>query len=231
MEAQKGIIRVISKSSEPFDDRRQAGKLLADELQSYRRNNPVVLGIPRGGVIIASEIAHTLDCDLDIVLTHKLGAPNNSELAIGAVYEDGTHFVVNDIAFGVGADSQYVEQEKARQLKELSRKVKLYRAVLPRIPLADRTVIVTDDGVATGSTMQAAIWALWKEKPKTVVLALPVGPADTLACLSNAADETVCLKTPPMFQAIGQFYQEFPQVEDDTLLRLLEKENKRRKTK
>jgi len=188
----------------------------------------VVLGIPRGGIIIANEIALNLDANLDIILTHKLGAPYNSELAIGAVSEDGRHFIVNDIAFGTRADNTYIEQEKGWQMQELQRKVKLYRAVLPKLPLADRTVIVTDDGVATGSTMQAAIWSIWREKPKKVVLALPVGPPDTVLCLSKGVDETICLKTPHDFQALGRFYQDFPQIEDEQLLKILQEEQKRR---
>jgi putative phosphoribosyl transferase len=231
MQAQKGKVRIVSKSGEQFTDRVEAGNLLAEQLQSYRDGKPVVLGIPRGGVIIAAEIAHRFDCDLDIILTHKIGAPGNSELAVGAVCEDGKHFIVNDIAFGSGAGAKYIKQEKAGQLLELERKAKLYRAVLPKIPLQDRIVIATDDGVATGSTMQAALWALWKEKPKKVILALPVGPAGVIDCLSNAADETVCLKTPRLFQAIGQFYTDFPQVEDDQLLRILQEERKRRNIK
>ncbi len=229
--AAKGKLRIVSSRSEPFGDRIKAGKMLAAELQGYRDSKPVVLGIPRGGVIIANEIARALDTDLDIILTHKLGAPHNSELAIGAVSEDGRHFVVNDIAFGAGADSHYIEQEKERQLEEIKRKVSVYRAVLPKTPLEGRTVIATDDGVATGSTMQAAIWALWREKPKTVVLALPVGPPDTMACLSAAVDEAVCLWTPQNFRALGQFYMEFPQVEEEELMKILKDESQRRQAK
>jgi putative phosphoribosyl transferase len=228
MQAQAGKARVVSKSGEPFSDRVEAGKLLAEELKSYRDSRPVVLGIPRGGVIIAAEIARALETDLDIILSHKMVAPNNSELAIGAVCEDGTHFVINDIAFSVGADNRYIQQEKDRQMQGLAAKVKLYRAVLPKLALVDRVVIATDDGVATGSTMQAALWAIWKEKPKKVVLALPVGPPDTITCISNAADETVCLKTPRQFQAIGQFYKQFFQVEDGRLLEILRREYTRR---
>ena len=227
----KGKLRVVSRRSEPFSDRVEAGKLLAAELQNYRDSRPVVLGIPRGGVIIAEKIARSLDTDLDIILTHKLSAPLNRELAIGAVSEDGRHFIINDIAFGTGADARFIDEEKTRQMQELKRKVSLYRAVLPKISLEGRTVIATDDGIATGSTMQAALWALWREKPKMVVLALPVGPPGTIVCLSAAADETVCLWTPHEFHALGQFYKSFPQVEDDELLKILEKESKRRNTK
>jgi putative phosphoribosyl transferase len=227
----KSKLRVVSNRSEPFLDRVEAGKLLAAELQSYRDSRPVVLGIPRGGVIIAKKIARSLDTDLDIILTHKLGAPHNSELAIGAVSEDGRHFIINDYAFGSGADTRFIEQEKARQMQELKRKVNMYRAILPKISLEGRTVIATDDGVATGSTMQAALWALRRENPKMVVLALPVGPPDTIACLSAAADETVCLWTPRDFQALGRFYTSFPQVEDNELVKILEEEKQRRNAK
>jgi putative phosphoribosyl transferase len=224
----KGKLRVVSTGDKPFDNRIEAGQLLAAELLNYRDSKPVVLGIPRGGIIIAEKIARSLDADLDIILTHKLGAPQNPELAIGAVSEDGRHFIAHDIAFGAGANTQYIEQEKARQLQELERKVKLYRAVLPKVSLEDRTVIATDDGVATGSTMEAALWALRRERPQTIVLALPVGPPDTVARLSNIADETVCLRTPRYFQALGRFYKSFPQVEDDELLKILREEIERR---
>jgi predicted phosphoribosyltransferase len=221
-------VRIISRGSEPFSGRASAGKLLAAELQSYRGDKPAVLGVPRGGVIIAAEIALDLETDLDIVMAHKLQAPQNSELAIGAVCENGTHFVEKEIAFYGGANNEYILREKKQQMLEMDRKVKLYRSVLPKLTLAGRVVIITDDGVATGATMQAAIWAVWREKPKKVVLALPVGPPDTITRLSKAVDDTVCLKTPPYFQAIGQFYIEFPQVEDEELLMILQKEAKRR---
>jgi putative phosphoribosyl transferase len=227
----KSKLRVVSTRGEPFRDRVEAGRMLADELRSYRDSRPVVLGIPRGGVIIANEIARSLDTDLDIILTHKLGAPHNSELAIGAVSEDGRHFIVNDIAFGSGADTRYIGEEKNRQMQELKRKVSMYRAIIPKISLEGRTVIATDDGVATGSTMQAALWALRRESPKMIILALPVGPPDTIACLSAAADETVCLWTPREFHALGQFYISFTQVEDDELLKILEEEKLRRNAK
>lgn len=228
MKAQQSSVRILSKSDEPFSDRIEAGRLLATELKEYRGKKAAILGIPRGGVIIANEIARELSADMDIVLTHKLGAPYNSELAVGAVCEDGTHFVNESIASYVGADQRYISQEKARQLKEINRKVSLYRPVLAKLPLEGRIVIVTDDGVATGATMQAALWAIRKEKPAKIVLAVPVGPQDSISRLSVDADETVCLKTPYDFQALGRFYFDFPQVEDEQLLQILEEESKRR---
>jgi predicted phosphoribosyltransferase len=228
MKVHQGKVRILSQSGEPFRNRVEAGKLLAAELMEYRGQKAAILGIPRGGIIIANEIAKELLADLDIVLTHKLGAPYNSELAVGAVCEDGTHSVNESVAGYVGADKRYISMEKERQLKEIERKVNLYRPVLAKLPIEGRIVIATDDGVATGSTMQAALWAIRKEKPSKLVLAIPVGPPDSVSKLSADADETICLKTPYDFQALGRFYLDFPQVEDEELLQIIEEESKRR---
>jgi len=221
-------LRIISDSGEPFGDRTQAGDLLAGELEEFKGQKPVVLGVPRGGVIIARQVAERLQGDLDVVLAHKLGAPGNPELAIGAVCENGELFVDERIASYVGADDDYIEQEKNLQLQQIERRVQRYRQVLPRLSLEGRVVIVTDDGVATGATMQAALWAVRRENPATLVAALPVGPQDTMPKLSEHADETVCLRAPPVFSAIGQFYSQFAQVQDDELLKILNQENIRR---
>lgn len=198
-------------------------------IRKSKIENPlVVLGIPRGGVVVAREIAHALAADLDMVLAHKLGAPGNPELAIGAVCEDGKLFLDEQISSYMGADDNYIKQEKARQLQEIARRVKRYRNVLPKLPLAGRIVIVTDDGVATGATMQAALWAVRQEGPEKIVAALPVGPEDTLERLSQDTDETICLQAPPFFSAISQFYSYFNQVEDEELLEILQQENERR---
>lgn len=223
-----GRLQIISDSSEPFSDRPEAGQLLVRELEKFHRKNVVVLGIPRGGVIVASQIARGLEVDLDIVLAHKLGAPENKELAVGAICEDGMLFVNKTVASYVGADDRYIEHEKTYQLQEISHKVQLYRSILPKLSLEGRIVIVTDDGVATGATMQIALWAIRQEKPKKLVLALPVGPQDTVTKLSEDADETICLRTPLNFDALGRFYLGFSQVEDEQLLKILEQERKRR---
>ena len=222
-----GILQIISKSSEPFGNRAEAGRLLACELHKYRDVKAIVLGIPRGGVIIANQIAKSLGVDLDVVLSHKLGAPANPELAIGAVCEDGTVFVDERLAQYVDADADYIEHEKERQLNEIARRVELYRQILGKIDLDGRVVIITDDGVATGATMQAALWAVRQEKPETIILALPVGSEDTVRRLSQAADETVCLKTPSSFDALRRFYMNFSQVEDTQLLEILKEQHKR----
>lgn len=205
----------------------EAGCLLARQLKEFEIPL-VVLGIPRGGVVVAQEIAHALQCDLDMVLAHKLGAPGNPELAIGAVCEDGKLFVDEEIISHMGADDNYIKREKTRQLQEIARRVKRYRKVLPKLPLTGRVVVVTDDGVATGATMQAALWAVRQEAPEKIVAALPVGPEDTLEKLSQDADETICLQAPPFFSAISQFYAYFNQVEDEELLKILQQESRKR---
>ena len=221
-------VRIISDSSEPFEDRKQAGEQLARQLETLSDQQPVVLGIPRGGVVIAHEIAVGLKADLDVILSHKLRAPLNPEFAIGAVFEDGTHFVNKKAALYAGADESYIQQEKANQLDQMAQKAQRYREVLPKLDLAGRVVIVTDDGVATGASMRAALWAIRKQNPESLVLALPVGPEDTVRSLSEIADETVCLKTPRDFMALSRFYLRFGQVEDEEVLEILESESARR---
>ena len=220
--------RIVSYSTEPFAGRAEAGQLLAGELNELRVPKPVVLGIPRGGVIVAQELAKALAADLDVVLTHKLRAPENPELAIGAVSEDGTLFVEQTTAQVVGAGQDYIDKEKTRQLTEMARRVERYRQVLPRIPLAGRIVILTDDGVATGATTQAALWSIRQEKPQKVIAAFPVGPQGAIERLSNDADQIICLRSPPYFQAIGQFYVDFEQVDDEEVLQILTQERQRR---
>jgi len=160
-----GTLRIVSKSSQPFSGRIEAGQALAGQLQEFSSQKPAVLGIPRGGIIIAQQIADVLEADLDIILSHKLGAPGNPELAIGAICEDGKLFIDHRITSYVGADDNYIEQEKARQLQQIARRVQRYREVLPKLSLEARIVIITDDGVATGATAQAALWAVRQEKP------------------------------------------------------------------
>jgi len=226
-----GTMQIISDSSEPFKNRIEAGRLLLTYMEKFKNDKTMVLGIPRGGVIIANEIAAGLKAAMDIVLTHKLGAPGNKELAVGSISENGSLYVNKAIADYIGADRMYIEQEKTRQLCEIEYKVKLYRAVLPKLELKEKIIIITDDGVATGATMQAALWAVRQEKPEKLILALPVGPPDIVTNLSKDADETICLKTPQYFEALSRFYIEFNQVEDEHLLGIFEQENNRRKNK
>lgn len=218
-----GSARVLSHSPAPFADRREAGRLLAVELERHRAARPVVLGIPRGGVVVAAEIADHLGAELDIVLSRKIGAPGNPELAIGAIAEDGRLFLDEHISARLGVSREYVAREQARQLEEIARRVALFRAVRPRVPLRGRTVIVADDGLATGATMQAALWAAHRDRPGSTVAAVPVGAVDTVERIAASADELVCLRAPEDFGAVGRFYRRFEQVEDEEVLAILER--------
>jgi len=215
-------VRIISHNDELFQDRREAGRLLAAELAAYRGRGAVVLGIPRGGVVVARELARGLEAELDIILAHKLRTPDNPELAVGSVAEDGRLFLNEAVTREMGVADAYLRQEKARQLAEIRRRTELFRRVRPKVSLSGRTVIVTDDGVATGATAQAALWAVRLEKPEKLVAALPVGPEATIKRLARDADEMICLRTPPLFAAVGQFYLRFEAVEDEEVLKILE---------
>ncbi len=207
----------------PYADRRQAARQLSQSLLGYEAHHPLILGIPRGGVVIADTIALALKTDLDIVLTRKLGAPGNPELAIGAVAENGRVHLHYEIADKVGADENYVEREIQRQLAEIEARRQRYRRVLPKVALEGRTVILVDDGVATGATMQAALWAARDEAPKEVVIAVPVGAQDAIERLEREADDVICPYVPPYFYAIGQFFADFGQVEDQEVIEILQR--------
>ncbi len=213
--------RVISYSSEPFLDRPEAGKLLADELKKIVEKDAVVLGIPKGGVVIAKEIAKDLSIEFDIVLSRKIGAPFNPEFAIGAVSENGRIFIDEEAAGDVSASDEYIIKERERELEEIKRRLKVYRTVKPKVDLEDKAVIICDDGIATGATMQASLWAIKQENPKKTIVAVPIAPYDSLEKISKEADETVCLRVPDFFSAVGQFYINFLQLDDREILALL----------
>lgn len=223
-----GKVRIVSYGEEPFRDRLEAGRMLTEELKKLHLKNAVVLGIPRGGIVIAGELAAILGADLDIVLSHKLGAAGNPELAIGAVGEDGKLFLNQTLVSELGEDKTYIEQEKIRQFAVIKRRIEEYRQILPKVSLKDRPVIVTDDGIATGATMYAALWIARAEHPERLLAALPVGPPDTLKRLAEDADDLLCLRAPSFFAAIGQFYLDFSQVEDEEVLEILRKEARRK---
>lgn len=223
-----GELRILSRNEQVFQNRSEAGRLLARELGQYAGKNAVVLGIPRGGVAVAREIAEILDAELDIVLAHKLRAPWHPELALGSLTEEGKVFLNEDIVQELNVDESYIQQEKQQQMVELKRRSNLIRQVRPKIPLKGRIAIVTDDGVATGATTQAALWAVRVEKPQKLIAALPVGPDHTIRRLAESVDEMLCLTTPPFFAAVGQFYQHFEPVEDEDVIRLLQEEQAKR---
>jgi len=223
-----GSCRIICESSEPFFDRRQAGELLSGELESFGGRDVVVLGIPRGGVVIAERIARRLDCALDVIICRKLGAPGNPELAEGAVSESGRLFLEERVVSQTNAGEEYLEAEKNRQMKRIKARVSDYRVVLEKVSLEGKTVIITDDGVATGSTMEAAIWAVRGEGAVQVAVALPVAPPESIRKLSKDADTVLCLRAPHIFYSISQFYLSFSQVSDKEVIDILRREAKRR---
>lgn len=222
-----GTIRIISHAETPFADRREAGRQLGRELAEFRGQHPVVLGIPRGGVVIAAEVAPELAGELDIALSRKLRAPQNPELAIGAMSEDG-HVFVDQGALGyLGVSRQRLAQEQERVALEIEDRRRLYRTAREKVPLAGRTVIVVDDGLATGATMKAALWAARKEQPRLLVCAVPVGSESAVEEMAEHCDETICLRVPFYFAAVGQFYARFDQTEDEEVLEILRQEQAR----
>ncbi len=215
---------IVSNSDEAFLDRVEAGKLLVAELNAYTGKKAVVLGVPRGGMAVAREIARRLDAELDIVLSRKLRSPRQPELAFGAISEDGHVSFNQDVVQMLDIAPEYIEREKAFQMAEIERRNRIFRQVRPRVPLAGRIVIITDDGVATGATFKVALAAARHENPARLIAALPVGPEDTIINLAAAADEMICLRSPAVFSAVGQFYRRFDQLEDEDVLTILREE-------
>jgi len=203
-----------------FSDRKDAAHRLVKELEQYRGQNPLVLAIPRGAVPMAKIIADELGGEVDVVLVRKLRAPGNPEFAIGSVDESGWTYL-GDYAGRVGGSSQYIEAEKEAQLKVMRERRASYTPIRPPHDPAGRIVIVVDDGLATGSTMIAALHALRAKSPYKLICAVPVAPPDTLLKVQPYADEVVCLSAPEMFYAVGQFYASFPQVSDEEVIALL----------
>jgi len=216
-----GNLRILSKSSTPFADRQEAGRKLALELKSLAGRGPVVLGIPRGGVIVAAELAARLGGELDVVLSRKLRTPGYPELAMGAVAEGGQVFLNQDVIQSLRVDEEALEREKAVQLQEIARRSSVMRRVAEKIPLQGRTVIITDDGVATGATALVSLREARREQAKKIIIAFPVGPRDTMERLAQGADEVVCLQAPPFFRSVGQFYANFDEVGEDEVIRIL----------
>jgi predicted phosphoribosyltransferase len=210
-----------------FSDRVDAGKRLASALTDFAGKNAIVLAIPRGGVVVGYEIAKALNLPLDVIIPHKIGAPGNPELAIGAMTEDGTIILDENLVAYVGVPKSYIKEESGRQKQEIERRLKMYRQNEPYPNLKGRDVIVVDDGIATGSTMKAALASVKNRGAKTVTVAVPVGPPSTIKELRRLADRVIFLYTPEYFQAIGQFYTDFNQTTDEEVIQMLKKANKK----
>jgi putative phosphoribosyl transferase len=206
-----------------FGNREEAGRLLAVELKDLKGARPVVLALPRGGVPVAAEIARALEAPLDVVLVRKIGAPLQAELAVGAVVDgDEPELVLNeDIVSLLGVSARYIEAERRKELQEIERRRALYFGGRPRPEVSGRVVILVDDGLATGSTMRAALRATKRRGPARTIIAVPVGAPQTVAELQAEADEVRCLYMPESFGAIGLFYRDFTQISDATVEALL----------
>jgi putative phosphoribosyl transferase len=206
-----------------FPDRADAGRKLAALLQHLKDKDPVVLALPRGGVAIGREVASALGAPLDIVLVRKIGVPWQPELALGAV-SDGAEpqiFIDERMAAELAIPEEFVREETARQLAELERRRWTYCADRPPVEVAGRTAIIVDDGIATGATMRVALRAVRRRNPSHLVLAAPVAAPETLTALKDEADETVCVLTPAGLGAIGYYYDDFHQMSDAEVTRLL----------
>ncbi|HEY7311467.1 MAG TPA: phosphoribosyltransferase family protein [Gemmataceae bacterium] len=204
-----------------FRDREAAGRKLAEKLKGRELHDPLVLAIPRGGVITGAVLAQELGAELDVVLSRKLRAPRQPELAIGAISEDGRAYLNHHAQAFLHLMEEHLAQERLHQLAEIARRKKLFRAVRPQAPVAGRSVIVTDDGIATGATMIAALQTVKTQQPREVIVAVPVASPDRLAEVRRWCDDVVCLLMPEEFWAIGQFYEDFTQVEDEEVIELL----------
>ena len=205
-----------------FNDRVGAGKQLAERLKFLKKENPTILAIPRGGVVVADAIATFLECKLDIIVSRKIGAPHNPELAIGAVLHDGSYSPNSEVVKMLQIPQTYIDSEIVEQMKEITRRLISYRGSV-HYELEGKIVVLVDDGLATGATMVVA--ALWvkKQKPKKVIVAVPVGSKDTIQKLEELVDKVVVLSVPDFFNAVGQFYENFDQVDDSQVQEIMQK--------
>ncbi|MEF8787092.1 MAG: phosphoribosyltransferase family protein [Haloarculaceae archaeon] len=208
--------------SHRFTDRTQAGEQLGDALRERDLDVDIVLAIPRGGLPLGRAVADALDVPLDIVVASKIGAPGNPEYAIGAVASDGTVWRNEEAFRGTGSNEEYFENERKKEAANARQKADRYRRDRSEPDLAGKTVAVVDDGVATGSTARACLKMLGKTDAERIVLAVPVGPPDSIDELEEMADEVVCLETPSSFRGVGQFYDRFEQVSDEEAMAYLE---------
>ena len=214
-----------------FKDREEAGKKLAQALDKFVGRQAVVLGMPRGGVVVATEVAQALDAPLDIVVTRKIGAPGEPEFALGAVTQEEEVIVDRQAAESVGATAEYLREEARKKKSEVRERMRSLRGDLPYPNLEGKIVIIVDDGIATGNSMRAAVQSVRRRGPKEVVVAVPVGPSEVVAEIAREGAQVVCLEQPSFFFAIGQFYNNFEQVDDSEVRRLLEVAREKHRSK
>lgn len=206
-----------------FANRQEAGKLLATELARHRNEKPIVLALPRGGIPIGFEIAEVLHAPLEVLVARKIGAPHNPELGIGAIAEDEVRVLDEPTIKLLGISTEEIEKVTEKEKEELKRRVAMYRNNKPLPSLKAKTVLLVDDGLATGVTARAAIASIKKQKPKRLIFASPVCAYDTAQEFKQMVDDVICVTTPVDFSAVGLWYQEFGQVSDDQVVALLQK--------
>lgn len=209
-----------------FPDRTTAGNILAEKLAEFKGKNALVLAVPRGGVVVGCEAAKALEAELDVIIPRKIGAPYNPELAIGAVIDDDTVVLDDELIEVLHVPEEFLEEEINRQKREASRRYKAYRGDLPLPEVKDRDVILVDDGIATGATMTAAIRSLRKKEPRSITLAVPVAPQETIKRMKSEVDKVICLYEPKIFYAVGQFYIDFGQTTDEEVINLISRFHK-----
>lgn len=211
-----------------FENRVEAGRKLAVALRGMKGKDVVVLGIPRGGVVVANEVAEELGAPLDVVVTRKIEAPGEPEYALGAVTQEGDVILDRQAAEALGATREYIDDQTRKKREEVKDRMSRFRGSEPYPDLKGKTVIIVDDGIATGSSVSAAVMTVKKREPGRVMVAVPVAPADAVQVLKDEGCSVTCLETPGPFLAIGEFYSDFEQVEDGEVKRILDESRARR---
>lgn len=204
-----------------YKDRYDAGRQLAEKLLQYKDENPVIVALPRGGVVVGYEIAKMLNAPLDVIVARKLGAPFQPELGIGALAPQGIRILNTGLIRTLGISESQIKQIIEEETAEMNRRIELYRGGLPPLDLYEKTVIIVDDGIATGITDKAAVLSLPQLEPKKIILAVPVCPPETAEKFKEV-DEFICLAQPPDFYAVGEYYENFEQVSDKDVIKLLQ---------
>jgi len=206
-----------------FEDRADAGRVLAQVLMVYKKDNPIVLALPRGGVVVGYEVARALDAPLDVIVARKLGAPGHEELGIGAIAPGGVRILDEEVLQWLGISEAQIKRVTARETEEMNRRLHLYRGNRPPLDVSGRTAILVDDGLATGVTARAAIESVRRQEPQRLIVAVPVCASETAERLRPRVDNLVCASVPPNFRAVGLWYNRFAQTTDQEVIALLDR--------